>query len=104
MRKWTEKEKGVMRDFIRNHPNVKLKTTTIPSVLFGFFGDRTPEAVYHGWRRQKGLKRKPKIKKQGAYVFKELPEVLSTIGELIEEFIKEKIEREIYMERSPLKS
>ena len=88
MNSWTEKEKGIMRDFIKTNPDVKLQTTTIHPVLLGCFDNRTPEAVYHGWRRLKGLKPRAKIKKQkvtisaDSTIFEETPKFLSIIGEL----------------------
>ena len=97
---WTEKEKGVMRDFIKENPDIQLKTITIHPLLQGCFDGRTPEAVYHGWRRLRGLKRRlkglksrPKIKKQGDYILEEVPEFLSLIGELMEEFILSQIDK-----------
>jgi hypothetical protein len=106
MTNWTEKEKGIMRDFIKNNPEVKLKTMSIHPLLIGCFGDRTPEAVYHGWRRLKGLKRSRKTKGTISqdFLFDETPKFLSTIGEFIEEFITSQLDTRGTFNESILKS
>ena len=101
---WTEKEKGVMRDFIKNNPDVGLKTQTIHPLLIGCFNDRTPEAIYHGWRRLKGLKPRYKTKLKKRPVHQELPGFIKIITELIEEFLETQVRKIIWRKESILLS
>ena len=59
MNKWTPVEKDALRVFIQNNPKEILKTTSTPKILKGSLHEgRSSEAIYHAWRRMKGLKRK----------------------------------------------
>lgn len=59
-RRWSDVELTAMREFIHAFPDEILRTNGMHPLLEGRFPGRSVEAIYHGWRRCKGYKRKRK--------------------------------------------
>lgn len=86
---WTEKEVGAMREFINAFPDERLKTTEMHPLLEGKFPGRTVEAIYHGWRRMKGLAQR-RCKKSQHSPFND---VLESFGDFLSAYVNKQVEK-----------
>ncbi|MDX9821089.1 MAG: hypothetical protein RBT20_04085 [Syntrophales bacterium] len=85
---WTEKETEAMQEFINVFPDERVTTAEMHPVLAGKFPGRTVEAIYHKWRRMKGLVRRRKQSTPS-----ESNDVLASFGEFLTAYVNRQVEK-----------
>ena len=97
--RWSPKELEYMREFINAFPEEVLRTTSIHPLLEGKFPGRSVGAIYHGWRRCKGLKRKKRINAPSSttHIPKQVlsPNLVDSISRFIQAHIDAEVEKKI---------